>query len=82
MFHYDGREWDYYDDIFDHDVWDIDFSGPNYGCAAGIRAAIYEDGEWSRVQAPPAVFWCVECVGPNDIWAGSDTGDIYHFTGF
>ncbi|MGD8719781.1 MAG: hypothetical protein PVH29_13285 [Candidatus Zixiibacteriota bacterium] len=82
MFHYDGREWDYFDDIFNYDVWDIDFSGPNYGCAAGIGAAIYENGEWHKANAPRTYFWCVECVGPNDIWAGSDAGDIYHFTGF
>jgi len=23
-----------------------------------------------------------ESPSPGDIWAGSDTGDIYHFTGF
>ncbi|MGD8719780.1 MAG: hypothetical protein PVH29_13280 [Candidatus Zixiibacteriota bacterium] len=82
MFHYDGREWEEYGEIFNNDVWDIDFSGPNYGCAAGIGAAIYENGEWRKANAPRTYFWCVECVGPNDIWAGSDTGDIYHFTGF
>jgi len=82
MFYYDIREWDYYPGIFDDDVWDIDFSDPNNGCAAGVNAAIYRNGNWFHTADPPAIFWCVECVGPNDIWAGSDAGDIYHFTGF
>ncbi len=82
MFHYDGRKWDYYSDGFTQDIWDIDFSSSDYGCAVGIGASIFKNGEWVQTADPKAVFWCVECVGPNNIWAGSDTGDIYHFTGF
>jgi hypothetical protein len=82
MFHYDGGEWDYYQDGFADDVWDIDFSGPDYGCAVGIGASVFKNGEWVYTADPKGVFWCVECVGPDDIWAGSDAGDIYHFTGF
>ncbi len=82
MFYYDGYKWDYYDGNFKQDIVDIDFSGPNYGCAAGNEVFIFEEGEWLPTADPKATFWSVECVGPNDIWAGSDTGDIYHFTGF
>jgi hypothetical protein len=82
MFHYDGREWDYYNEKFGEDILDIDFANSNYGCAVGDVVFIYNGGEWIPVWDPLATFWCVECVGPDDIWAGSDTGDIYHFTGF
>jgi hypothetical protein len=82
MFHYDGYKWDYYPDGFTQDVWDIDFSSTDYGCAVGIEASIFKNGEWVPTADPKCVFWCVECVGPDDIWAGSDSGDIYHFTGF
>jgi hypothetical protein len=82
MFHYDGHEWDYYREGFKRFICDIDFYGPNYGCAVGLSAWIFKNGEWIPTADPKAGFWCVECVGPDDIWAGSDTGDIYHFTGF
>jgi hypothetical protein len=82
MFHYDGNEWDYYREGFTQDICDIDFSSSDYGCAVGVGASIFKNGEWVDTADPKGFFWCVECVGPDDIWAGSDSGDIYHFTGF
>jgi len=82
MYRYDGKRWDYSREKFEEDVIAIDFYGPNYGCAVGGEALIFEDGVWVPTADPKAVFWSVECVGPNDIWAGSDAGEIYHFTGF
>jgi hypothetical protein len=82
MFHYNGVKWDYYRDEFNNYLIDIDFCEPGYGCAVGSVAVIYRDGKWVHTPDPTAVFWSVECVGPDDIWAGSDSGDIYHFTGF
>jgi hypothetical protein len=81
MFHYDGRKWNY-DGIFKQDLCDIDFYDSNNGCAVGNEAYIYEDGGWIPTADPKATLWCVEFVGPDDIWAGSDSGDIYRFTGF
>ena len=49
------------------------------GTREGI--SIYKNGKWFQTNKPGAWFWCVECVGPDDIWAGSDTGDIYHYAG-
>jgi hypothetical protein len=82
MFRYYNGRWDYYREEFGYYIKCIDFSGPNYGCAGGIITVVYEEGEWYHTPDPPAVFRSVECVGPDDIWAGSDSGDIYHFTGF
>ncbi len=82
MFHYDGNEWDYYREGFNRDIYDIDFSGSDYGCAVGIAASIFNNGEWLPTADPEAAFRCVESVGPGDIWVGASTGDIYHFTGF
>lgn len=81
MFHYESGRWDYYDHIFNQDIWDIDFYDSNYGCAVGNGAHIYEGGSWITTHDPRAILWCVECVGPNDVWAGAGAGDIYHFTG-
>jgi hypothetical protein len=81
MFHCDGGEWDYYRDTLNSYILDIDFSGPGYGCAAGVQAYIFDNDVWINTHTPGAALRCIECVGPDDIWAGSDTGDIYHFTG-
>jgi len=78
----DGEEWERCSTKFSEDIYDIDFCNADYGCTVGIVTFVYEHGEWRKVEQPPVHLWCVECVGPNDVWAGTDTGDIYHFTGF
>ena len=82
MMHYDGEEWEHCETKFSENINDIDFCNADYGCAVGIVTFVYDHGEWKKVEQPAVHLWCVECVGPDDIWAGSDTGDIYHFTGF